>query len=168
MQNIIKTDRKPIYRDLGIETLHEHMIYLRHDSEICISEGFQALTRVIVTCGKRSLIASIQVITSSRLLDPGEVGLSNSAAKELKVKDGDQLEISHLSTINSLRHVRSKIYGNPLSDKQFSEIIKDIVRGFYANVHLSAFLTSCAGDSLSTDEILGLTRAMIDARDQLR
>ncbi len=163
-----KTDRRPIYKELGIETLQEHMIYIRKDSEICISEGFEALTRVLVSNGDRSLVASIQMVTSGKLLKIGEVGLSNASAKLLQVKEGDQLVINHLSSIDSFRHVRSKIYGNPLDQKSLTNIIQDIIKGRYAAVHLSAFITACAGDSLSTDEIISLTRAMVNAGDRLK
>ena len=41
------------------------------------------------------------------------------------------------------------------------DIIQDIVKGSYSNIHLSAFITACAGNRLSTKEIISLTEAMI-------
>ncbi len=158
----------PVYRHLGIDTGNEYVIFIRMDSEICLSEGFEALTRVSVTHKKRSIVASIQVITDTHILDTGEASLSISASNALKIKEGERLVISHLSEIKSIRHVRSKIYGNDLSNQQFTEIIADIVEGKYANVHLSAFITACAGDSLSTDEITGLTKAMVEAGEKMK
>jgi thymidine phosphorylase len=158
----------PVYKHLGIETGHENIIFIRKDSEICISEGFEALNRVRVRNGGRSIVAGIQVLTTDNILKQGETGLSNEAAQSLHVKEGDSLLISHLDQIDSLAHIRSKIYGNNLSDDQFQDIITDIVQGKYANVHLSAFITACAGDSLTTDEIHGLTQAMVNAGQRMQ
>jgi len=163
----IKSDQMPVYRQLGIETGKENVIFLRHDSEICISEGLEALTRVQVTHKEHSIIATLQVITDAGILQPGEAALSQSAATSLQIAEGGRLLIRHLSEVSSLRHVRSKIYGNALDDHQLKEIITDITKGRYANVHLSAFVTACAGDSLSVSEITGLTKAMVGVGSRL-
>ena len=62
-------------RRLGIEAYKETVVYVRTDSPICTSEGFEARTRVKVTMADRHIIATLNVITSD-LLQPGEAGLS--------------------------------------------------------------------------------------------
>jgi len=47
------------------------------------------------------------------------------------------------------------------------QVIRDIVAGRYADVHLSAFLTACSGRALDLGEILALTNAMVDAGSRL-
>ena len=42
-----------------------------------------------------------------------------------------------------------------------NEIIKDIVKGNYSNIHLSSFITAFAGENINTDEIIFLTKSMI-------
>jgi thymidine phosphorylase len=34
---------------LGIDTQREHVVFMRKDCHICLSEGFEALNRVLVT-----------------------------------------------------------------------------------------------------------------------
>ena len=127
---------------------------------MCISEGFEALTRVRVSTPTRSIVASLNVVTSDMLL-PNEIGLSNTAAEMLNVSDGDMLAVSHLEPINSLNHLRAKIYNKTLDYHAYQHIINDIVRGDYSNIHLSAFITACAGERMDVDEISSLTKAMV-------
>lgn len=155
------------YHHLGIDTQHEHIVFMRDDCHVCISEGFEALTRVNVSLGNTTIVANLNVCTNG-LLDHGQIGLSNSAVKALQVKGGDELVVTHLEPISSLSHVRSKIYGNDLSAEQLDKIMGDIVKGNYSNVHLSAFIAACAGDHLSVEEIIALTRSMITNGSRLK
>ncbi|MFT5418919.1 MAG: thymidine phosphorylase, partial [Gammaproteobacteria bacterium] len=50
---------------------------------------------------------------------------------------------------------------------ELKEIIADIVAGRYMDVHLAAFITACAADRLSRDEIIYLTDAMVAAGQRL-
>lgn len=154
------------FKRLGINTQHEHIVYMREDCHVCVSEGFEALTRILVTKGDKQIVANLNIIRSE-LLQTGEISLSESAIKALDVKDSNTLQVSHLQSIDSLGYVRSKIYGNELTADQLENIINDIVVGNYSNVHLSAFITSCAGNRLNTNEIINLTKAMINSGQRI-
>jgi len=155
-----------IFKRLGIDTQYEHHAYMREDCHVCVSEGFEALTRIRITNGHKSIVASLNVIRTD-LLGQGQIGLSESAFHALRVKEGEAVSVSHLHPITSLSYVRSKIYGNTLSSKEFKEIVQDIVHGKYSNVHLSAFITACAGSRMETKEIIFLTEAMISSGQQI-
>ncbi|OZA61836.1 MAG: thymidine phosphorylase [Sphingobacteriales bacterium 39-40-5] len=101
------------------------------------------------------------------MLLPNQIGLSDAAAKKLNVSEHETLYVSHLEPIESLGHVRAKIYNQKLDYSAYSEIISDIVEGNYSNIHLSAFITACAGDRMEIDEISNLTKAMIASGKQL-
>jgi len=148
------------FKRLGIHSQQEHYAYMREDCHVCISEGFEALTRVRITNGKKSIVASLNVLRTE-ILETGEISLSENAIQALGVREGETITASHLHPINSLSYVRSKIYGNTLSGVELKEIVQDIVKGNYSNIHLSAFITACAGNRLSTKEIISLTEAMI-------
>lgn len=155
-----------VFKRLGIHTLNEHFVYMREDCHICRSEGFESLTRIQVSNGTKTIVANLNIIRTE-LIKTWEISLSESAIKVLNVKEGDTLYPSHLHSINSLSFVRSKIYGNELSASELEKIIKDIVAGNYSNVHLSAFITACAGTRLNSQEIIGLTQAMINSGQKL-
>ena len=155
------------YKHLGIFTQNDHVAFLKNDSDVCISEGFEALTRIRVSTKTNSIVASLDVVTSNILL-PDEIGLSNTAAEKLNISDGDILDVSHLEDIISLNHLRAKIYNHKLDYHAYQEIITDVVRGDYSNIHLSAFITACAGDRMDVDEIANLTKAMVCSGIQLK
>lgn len=152
--------------DLGIDSYHENILFMRADSEICKSEGYVALTRLIVHKNGNEIIATLNVIHSD-LLKEGEAGLSIEAMKRLKIKNGDTVSISHLPPITSLAHVRAKIFKQELNESAFEEIIRDIIVGHYSTIEIAAFVTACAGNNLSVNEIIYLTKAMIKVGNKI-
>ncbi|GGK80222.1 thymidine phosphorylase family protein [Amphritea balenae] len=153
-------------RRLGIDTRQEPIIYLRADSPVCRSEGFSALSRVLVRTEQCQIIATLNIITGE-MLRRGQIGFSESAWHRLKLNTNDSVWLSHPRPVQSLSHVRAKVYGHQLNKPQFQEIINDIVDGHYADVHLAAFITACGDDKLNDTEITALTQAMIDSGSRI-
>jgi len=147
-------------KHLGIDTQQEYFVYMRSDCHICISEGFEALTRLEVTVKGRTIIATLNVLRSD-LLQAGEASLSESAWKVLQAEESDTIIFGHLEPVRSMSHVRAKMYGNRLDEEAFMDIISDVSEGKYSNVELAAFITACASNNFNATEIVGLTKAMV-------
>ncbi len=154
-------------RRLGIETLNEAHVYLRRDSAVSRAEGFSAHNRVQISNGDHSVIATLYQLTGD-ILRVDEIGLSEWAWQHLGTSEGDLLAIEHAPPVDSLSYLRSKIYGHDLPPQAFDAILKDISKGEYSNIHLSAFITACAARPLKLAEIRGLTDAMIKVGDRLQ
>src|SRR3569832_231684 len=154
-------------RRIGIDTYQQPVIYMRSDCHVCRSEGFEALSRVQVAHNGHTIIATLNIVNTA-LLTPGEAGLSESAWKLLGAKDGDRIDLSHPPPLESLSHVRAKVYGKRLGDAAMKEFFLDVVAGRYSDVHLASFVTASAGDRLDTSEMIALTRAMIGVGERLR
>lgn len=153
-------------RRLGIDTYQETVVFMRRDCLVCQSEGFGSQTRIRLTVGKTSIIATLNIVTSD-ILQLGEVGLSESAWELLNASEGDDAFFSHPTPLSSLSEVRRKIYGHQLDAKAIDDIISDVVERRYSDIHIAAFLTACAGGHLNRDEILALTSSMINHGDRL-
>ncbi|MAT54081.1 MAG: thymidine phosphorylase [Saprospirales bacterium] len=151
---------------LGIDTQREYFVYMRSDCHICISEGFEALTRIEVTVNGKTIIATLNVLYGE-LLQSGEASLSESAWKAVSAKEGETIAFSHLQPVSSMSFVRSKMYGNTLDEKAYQSIISDVAEGKYSNIELAAFITACAGNNLDAIEIAGLTKAMVAVGEKL-
>ncbi|MFW1677915.1 thymidine phosphorylase family protein [Pontibacter sp. JAM-7] len=151
---------------LGLDTHQEHTIYLRADSPVCHSEGFTALSRVLVRSQHHHLIATVNIVTGD-LLQPGCVGFSESAWHHLKLKAQTEVWLSHPRPVQSISYIRGKVYGKSFTPEQLHEIIADIVAGRYADVHLAAFITACSGDNMDINEVIALTRAMVDSGNSI-
>lgn len=152
-------------KSIGIDTYHENIIYMKEDCHICRSEGFTALTRVVVNFKDKSIIATLNVVYSD-LLQHHNAALSKEAMKRLDVNEGDVITITHLKQIESLSKMRAKIFKKELDENAYSEIISDIVSGRYSHIELAAFVTACAGN-LSVNEIISLTKAMIKSGQKI-
>ena len=153
-------------RRLGIDTGDERVVFLRSDSFICRSEGFDARSRVELHLGDRKLVAMLDVV-HGELLASDEAGLSESAWMALQPNPGDRVEFSHPRKVESLALVRSKIYGHELDGAQMEAIISDIALRRYASVELASFIVACADGRLTEQETVGLTRAMVKAGNRL-
>lgn len=153
-------------RRAGIDSDRQAVLFLRADSPVCRSEGFDARARVRVANGEHSIIAVLNVVTSG-LLEPDEAGLSDAAWRALGVADGEIVTLTHAPTLESFGHVRAKLHGIPFDRTSLDAIVRDVVAGTYSDVHLASFITACAGDGLSQSEVIALTRAMLHVGERL-
>lgn len=151
---------------LGIETLNEAHVFLHRDSPISRAEGFSAHARVLISAKDHAIVATLYHLTGD-MLEIDEIGLSEQAWQQLKLCDGDTLQIGHAPPVDSLRYLRSKVYGHELAPHAFDAILEDIAHGEYSNIHLAAFITACAARPLKLQEIHSLTEAMIKVGDRL-
>ena len=151
---------------MGIDTYRQAIAFINHDSDICRSEGFEAMARIHVSLNNRFIIATLNIV-GNHLLPKNKIGLSEFAWQLLDAKEGDVVRLSHSAPLDSLSHVRSKIFGEELNAKQMQAIIKDIADGLYSDVHVSSFITTCSGGRLNDKEILTLTQAMINVGNKL-
>lgn len=153
-------------RRMHIDTHQEPVVYMRKDCHVCRSEGFYAHTRVTIKTDSSEIIATVNVVTDDSLSHQ-EAGLSESAWRRLKAKQGERASFFHAKPAESMAHVRAKIYGNDFNDSICEDIISDITKGYYSDIQLAAFVTACGGNRLNQHEIISLTKAMINAGSRL-
>jgi thymidine phosphorylase len=155
-------------RRMRIDTHDQPVVYMRADCRVCRSEGFGAHSRVrIRTAAGRHVVATLEVILDG-IIGHGDAGLSEAAWLRLGVDEGERLQLSHQEPAASLQHVRAKIYGHRFDDASLRAVTGDIAQGLYTDVDIAAFVSACGGDRMDTDEIVGLTRAMIEVGERLR
>ncbi|MEN9705317.1 MAG: thymidine phosphorylase, partial [Pseudomonadota bacterium] len=67
----------------------------------------------------------------------------------------------------SLGAVHRKIAGERLGFEDYAGIAKDIVEYRYSKIEMAAFLVACSEHGLERDEVLHLTRAMVDSGERM-
>lgn len=152
--------------DMGIDTHQEPVVYMREDCHVCRAEGFSANTRIAVSFNAHTIIATLNIVQSHVLLE-SQIGFSNIALQRLNVSAGDCVQIDHAPVVESLSFVRKKIFGHALNQYEIQSIISDISIHRYTDIEIASFLSVCAGNRLSIDEIIGLTRAMVNCGKRL-
>jgi len=154
-------------RRLGLHTQHQAVAVMRTDCHVCRSEGLTGRSQVLVTAADRQVQAALFQIESD-LIALDQVALSETAWTILGVGEGDAVEVSHPPALESLASVRRRMYGNRLDAEAFAAILRDVVAGRYTDVHLAAFLTASAALPLDENEIVALTRSMVDVGARLQ
>jgi thymidine phosphorylase len=151
---------------MGIDTQYEAVVFMHKNCPVCRSEGFTAHNRILLRAGDRHIIATLYQVTTD-LIALDEAALSEPAWVRLGLSGGETISVSHPDPVDSMSHVRGRIYGNYLTDAALKAIVTDVVDGKYSDIHLSSFITSCAARPLDRRETLALTRAMIEVGDRL-
>lgn len=152
---------------LGVDTHQQAIAYMRRDCHVCRSEGFNAMSRVELRLGERTVIATMDVVDEG-WLEPGTIGASEATWKLLNGYEGASVAIAHPQPLESMTYVRAKIFGHPMDRKALHTIIEDVVAGRYSDIQLAAFVTSCANNNFSLDETVYLTEAMVAAGERLK
>ena len=153
-------------RRMGIDTYQEPVLYMHRDCHVCHSEGFEAQSRVELRLNGTTIIATLNVVTTD-ILAPDEAGLSEAAWRLLKAQPGAQVSLHHPVPLESLSHVRAKVYGRRLGQDAINTVIADVAAGRYSDLQLAAFVTACAGDHLDLQETIALTRAMVQVGERM-
>ena len=153
-------------RRMGIDTYQEPVLYMHRDCPVCHSEGFEAQARIEVALNGRTIVATLNVV-SGDFLAIGEAGLSEAAWRLLQAAEGDEAQLRHPKPLDSLAHVRAKVYGRRLDAHAIDAVIADVAAGRYSDLELAAFVTACAGDHLNLAETIALTRSMVAVGERM-
>ena len=136
------------------------------DCPLCRSEGWDAHARIQVSHGGHSIVATLNVVTGE-LPGPHQANLSEAAWRMLGAAEGEDVTLAHPPPLDSLRHVRDKVYGRRLGAGAIDAIVRDVAARRHSAIELAAFVAACAGGRLDVDETIALTRATIDVGERL-
>lgn len=154
-------------RRIGLLTQDEPIVLMRSDCHVCRSEGLASRARVMLTSASGvEIIATLYQIDND-WLELDEAGVSENIWRRLALKPGEAIFARHPPQLDSLADVRARMYGARLGAAAFAGILRDIVHGRYADIHLAAFIAACSAFPLDLDEIKHLTGAMVDVGDRL-
>ena len=153
-------------RRLRLETQREPIVLMHADCPVARSEGFTARAQVELHSGGRSAIATLYQV-SDDLLGVHEVGLSEIVWTRLGVDDGATVTIRHPQPIESMSAVRAKLYGHRLDSSRIDAIIRDVAHERYSDVELATFIAAFSSQPAALDEMVALTKAMVDVGDRL-
>ncbi|TDQ78898.1 thymidine phosphorylase [Dongia mobilis] len=146
-------------KPMAIDTYRENVAYLSRDCPLYRAEKFQGLAKIEVSRNGRSILAVLNIIDDAGLLGADELGLSESGFRQLGLPAGEIVQVAQALPPASREAVRAKVLGETLSPADFEAIIRDIAANRYSKMEIAAFLIASAS-FLTTDEVLGLTRAM--------
>jgi thymidine phosphorylase len=114
-------------------------------------------------CTEKKSITATLITVSENFLSHQQAGLSDIAWSMPGAQEGDVAQFSHAPAVDSMSHVRGKLYGEPFTAISTEKIVRDIKRGHYSDVQLAAFVAACADDRLTIEETIYLTKAIVNS-----
>ncbi|MFN7643852.1 MAG: thymidine phosphorylase family protein [Burkholderiales bacterium] len=157
-------------RAVRIDTDSENVVYLARGCTACRVDVLQAAQKVAVSVAGASaepMLAVLNVVDDPSIVGPDELGLSEQAFAMLGVPAGTPVTIGPALRPASLDIVRRKLQGEPLDLGAMRAIARDIAARRYARSEIAAFLVACGREDLERDEVLALTRAMLETGERL-
>ena len=148
-------------RRVAIDTYKENVAYLHRDCDAYRAEGFQALSKVEVRANGRCILATLNVTSDPRIVQPHELGLSIDAFAQMGVEPGHPASIAQAEPPPSIHALHRKIHGERLGREDFLAIVRDIAGHRYSKIELSAFVVATNRGELDREEVFFLTEAMI-------
>lgn len=154
-------------RRIAIDTYRENVAYLHRNCSIYRAEGFQALAKVRVTCADQQIEAVLNVVDDEAIVASCELGLSEQAFDQLGADQGHSVRVAQAEPPRSMEAVRRKIGGERLTEEEYRAITGDIAGNRYSKMEMAAFLVATGQNGLDRDEVLFLTKAMLDTGSRL-
>jgi thymidine phosphorylase len=154
-------------RRIAIDTYRENVAYMHRECNIYRAEGFQALSKIQVSANGSRVLAVLNVVDDASIVLPTELGLSEQAFAQLDLEAGSLVTVDHAEPPRSMDAVRRKINGDRLDQADFTGITRDIADARYSKMEMAAFLVATGQNNLDRDELLYLTRAMLESGDRM-
>jgi len=122
-------------------------------------------SRIKLTHKEKSYIAIPNV--TEELVKKGEIGIYFEFSQVLNALDGEEVIVEATEYPQSLLFIKKKLKGRKLEEKEFYEIVKDVVEGKLTEGEITAFVVGLHAFGLSLEEAAALSRAMVETGKKL-
>ena len=129
------------------------------NEETAANLGVHSGDRIGVTHAQNQIIAIANI---AKEFPQNRIGFYEETSQILDLKDGDKVEVQLAQIPESLIHVRAKLRGQRLREKDITNIVRDVVERHLSEIEISAFLTALNIHGLSMAESEAMSRAMVE------
>jgi thymidine phosphorylase len=156
-------------RAVSIDTDAENVAYLARGCVACRIDALRAGAKVELRTGQASepLLAVLNLVDDPSIVGVDEIGLSSGAFAQFGAAAGATVFVAPAPRPATLDAVRAKLLGERLDLDTMRAIAADILARRYSRSEVAAFLVACGRDDLERDEIVALTRAMLETGERL-
>jgi len=149
-------------KPLDMETGRHIVVLHEEDAE---ELGHFPGDRVKLTTQNGTVVAIAN--TTRRMVRRGEIGTFVEITGNLAIKPGDSVKVRLAPRPQSVTAIRRKMEGHRLSPEDIGAIVKDIADENLTATEMTAFVVAEYIRGMSIDEIVALTRHMVDTGDRL-
>ena len=123
--------------------------------------------RILVHDGSGEVTCILDISESDKAVPEGKIGLFEEVMKRLKVRSGSTIEVRFTGKPESITHIRDKLMDKHLSYDELYHIADDITHDRLTDIEKTYFVSACFTRGMSTEEIVDLTRAMVETGKKL-
>lgn len=149
-------------KPLDMETGRNIVVMHEEDAE---ELGHSAGDRVKITTPKTTIVAIANA--TRRMVQRGELGAFVEATEALGLALGEEVTVALAPRPRSTVAIKKKMAGQQLSSEDIGAIIKDIVADNLTTTEITAFVVSEQIQGMSMDEIVFLTKHILETGDRL-
>ncbi len=126
--------------------------------------GVHSSDRIKITHGSKEMIAITNIAAH---FPQNRIGFYEEITESLGIKGEETVTVEIAEIPESLIHVRAKLRGERLKEKEIKTIVEDVVERHLSEVEIAAFLTALNIYGLSIDENESLSKVMVETGKKL-
>lgn len=121
--------------------------------------------KIINPKNKKEIIAAVDFQEDG--LAKGTISVMQEVSAYLRINNKSHIQLVREDNPISVKYIKEKLENNKLSKEKIETIISDVVKGRLTDIDLTYFVSGCYVNGLNTDEIINLTKAIVNSGEQL-
>ena len=153
-------------KDMDIATggIHIALLHAQDAKSLDLAMG----DRVVVRDHTRELTCVLDITNNEKVVQQGQIGLFEEVLDRLKVHNKSNVTILFTGKPHSVTFIRNKLLGKKLGYAEFLQICDDITHDRLTDIEKTYFVSACYTNGMTNDEIVNLTKAMVDTGVRLK
>ncbi|MFA5173764.1 MAG: thymidine phosphorylase [Candidatus Pacearchaeota archaeon] len=123
--------------------------------------------RVLIKKKPHKPLISI-IDTSTQILNPNEIAVSDEIIQRLKLKENSLIEVDIASTPHSVELIKEKLKGKILSKEEIDDIVTDISKNALTEVEIAFLISGIYEKGLNFNETRNFIQSMLKNSNVLR
>lgn len=124
--------------------------------------------RILLKDHNKEVTCILDISESKKAVPEGKIGLFEEVLTKLNVYNGNTVDIHLTGKPESIKHIRDKLFGKRLSYDELYHIVDDITNDRLTDIEKTYFVAGCFTNELTDEEVVDLTRAMVETGDKLK
>ncbi|MDO8339885.1 MAG: AMP phosphorylase [Candidatus Burarchaeum sp.] len=122
--------------------------------------------RVVLSAHGKEKVAIVDL--SEEVVERGEIGLFADTSSELRVHEGDKVDVRLVGVPDSIKVIRKKMDGVPMNAPEIATIVHEMMENRLSETELAAWVAAMYMKGLNSDETVALTKEIVKSGDTLK
>jgi AMP phosphorylase len=128
--------------------------------------GIHPPGRLILSKGSKKI--SVIVDVAEKFVREGEIAVYKEVQQLLRLKSGNNINVSPEKGLESKKYIKKKINGDELAEKDISTIVQDVIERNLSDIELASFVTALHIHGMTMEENFFMSKAMLSRSNSIR